>query len=150
MITLITPWRVNKWRKGPSQRVSNEKNDSIWWCNHVPAGPLFTKRTHVLPQDPAKCRSCEFGCYNYRIAQKCNSHLGSAAADVPVKSQSDWIRLNPKLAASRLHEILRQDVCPLTELRPRSWIHNDTVSPPVSESYRGEARKSKQMKLPIM
>ena len=32
-------------------------------------------------------------------------HLGSAAADVPVKFQSDWKSLNPNLAASRLHEI---------------------------------------------
>ena len=34
-------------------------------------------------------------------------HLGSSAAEVPAKFQSDWKSLNPNLAASRLHEILR-------------------------------------------
>ena len=33
---------------------------------------------------------------------------------VPVKLESDWINLNTNLAASRLHEILRQYVCPLS------------------------------------
>ena len=32
--------------------------------------------------------------------------IGSAAAEVPAKFQSDWKSLNPNLA-SRLHEILR-------------------------------------------
>ena len=32
---------------------------------------------------------------------------GTAAAEVPAKFQSDWKSLNPNLAASRLHEILR-------------------------------------------
>ena len=31
----------------------------------------------------------------------------SAVAQVPAKFQSDWKSLNPNLAASRLHEILR-------------------------------------------
>ena len=34
-------------------------------------------------------------------------HLGSAAAEVPVKFQSDWKSLNPNPVAERLHEILR-------------------------------------------
>ena len=38
---------------------------------------------------------------------KFDRHLGSAAAEVHVKLQSDWRSLNPNLAASRLHEILR-------------------------------------------
>ena len=90
----------------PSQRVSNEERDSMSWWHHVSAGPLFTKRADVLPQDLAQSRSRKFGCYNCRIARECNSHLGSVAADEP--GQSDWRRLNPNLAASRLHEISRQ------------------------------------------
>ena len=64
-------------------------------------------RTDVLPQDLVKSRSHEIGCCNYRIAIKFYRHLGSAAAEVPVKFQSDWKSVNPNLAASRLHEILR-------------------------------------------
>ena len=45
--------------------------------------------------------------YNNRIALKFDRYFGSAAAEVPVKFQSNWKSLNPNLAASRLHEILR-------------------------------------------
>ena len=41
-------------------------------------------------------------------------HLGSAAAEVPAKFQSDWKSLNPNLGASSLHEFLRLDVLPLS------------------------------------
>ena len=44
--------------------------------------------------------------YNDHIALKCDRHLGSAAAEMPVKFQSDWKSLNPNLATSSLHEIL--------------------------------------------
>ena len=37
---------------------------------------------------------------------KFNRYLGSGAADVPVKFQSDGNSLNPNLAVSRLREIL--------------------------------------------
>ena len=62
------------------------------------SGPLFTI---------VKSRSREIGCCNGRIALKFDRHLGSNAAEVPAKFQSDWKSLNPNLAASRLHEILR-------------------------------------------
>ena len=55
------------------------------------------------------------GCNNDRITLKFDRHLGSAAANVPVKLQSDWRSLTPNLAVSRLHEILRCDVLPLSE-----------------------------------
>ena len=41
------------------------------------------------------------------VALKFDRHLGSAAAEVPVKFQSYWESLNPNLAASRLHKVLR-------------------------------------------
>ena len=56
----------------------------------------FTKRKDVLPPNLMKYRSLEFG-----------RHLSSTAAEVPSKFPSDWKSLNPKLAASILHEILR-------------------------------------------
>ena len=78
------------------------------WNNtqHYPR-PLFTKRYYVLPINLMKSRSCEIECYNDRFALKFDRHLGSVAAEVPVKFQSNWKSLNPNLAASRLHEILR-------------------------------------------
>ena len=53
----------------------------------------------------SKSRSREIGCYDYRTALKFDRHLGSAAAEGPVKFQSDWKSLNPNLAISSLHEI---------------------------------------------
>ena len=44
-----------------------------------PPGPLFTKRTDVLPPN-LKSRSCEFGCYNDRIALKFDRPLGTTAS----------------------------------------------------------------------
>ena len=86
---------------------------------HYCLGCVFTKRTDVLPQDLVKTRSREIGCYNDHIALKFDRHLGSAAAEVPVEFQSDWNRQkNPNLVASRLHEILRWDVRPLSKQRP--------------------------------
>ena len=38
---------------------------------------------------------------------KVDRHVGSSAADVPVKFQSDLTILNTNLAASRLHEFLQ-------------------------------------------
>ena len=54
----------------------------------------------VLPLNLVKSRSHEIECYNGRMALEFDTHLGNAAAEVPVKSiQSDWKRLNPKLEA---------------------------------------------------
>ena len=69
--------------------------------------PLFTKRMDVSLQDLVKSRSREIGCYNGRIALKFDRYLGSGAAEVPVKFQSDWESPNLNLAIVRLHEILR-------------------------------------------
>ena len=71
------------------------------------AEPIFTRRTDPLPQDLVKSRSREIGCFNDRSALKFDMYLGSAAADVIVKFQSDFNSLNPNLGASRLHELLR-------------------------------------------
>ena len=76
-------------------------------CFRDVAGPLFTKRTNLLPQDRVTSRSRAIGCHDYRIALKFDRHLGSPRAEVPVKIQSDWKGVNPNLAASRLHGILR-------------------------------------------
>ena len=52
-------------------------------------------------------RSREIGCYNDSIALKFDRHLGSGAAEVPVKFQSNWRSLNTNLAVSSLREIWR-------------------------------------------
>ena len=53
-------------------------NKNIW-------GPIFTKRLDVLPPNLVKSRSREIGCCNDRITLNFDRHLGSAAAEVPVK-----------------------------------------------------------------
>ena len=51
---------------------------------------------------------------------KFDRHIGSTAAEVPVKFQSDRTILNTNLAASRHYEILRKDVFPDIETGPRA------------------------------
>ena len=58
----------------------------------------------VSPPNLVGSRSREIGCYNDRIVLEFDRHLDSAAAEVPVKFQSDWNSLKTNLAASRLHE----------------------------------------------
>ena len=60
-------------------------------------GPLFTKRTDVLPWDLVKSRSRQIGCYIDSIALKFERHLGSSAAEVLVKFWSDWKSLNQRV-----------------------------------------------------
>ena len=50
------------------------------------------------------------GTLNCRIALKFDRDIGSTAAEVPVKFQSDRTILNTNLAVSRLYEISRKDV----------------------------------------
>ena len=49
---------------------------------------------------------------------KFDGHIGSTAAEVPVKFQSDRTILNANLAASRLYEILRKNVFSDIETEP--------------------------------
>ena len=55
------------------------------WSLRISRGPLFTKRLDVLPTNIVKSRHREIQCYNDRTPLKFDSHLGSAAAEVPVK-----------------------------------------------------------------
>ena len=69
-------------------------------------GPLFTKRTDVLLQEPVKSRSRKIRVQTFPIALQFDRHHGSSAAEMPVKFLSDTI-ITTNLAASRLHEICR-------------------------------------------
>ena len=81
-------------------------------------------------QDLVKSRSHEIGTLNCRIALKFDRHIGSTAAEVPVKFQSDRTILNANLAASRLYEILRKDVFSDIETGPRAFDKLLTQSSP--------------------
>ena len=61
------------------------------------------------------CQIRFLGLYSLSGKISFDGHLGSAAAEVSVKFESDWKSLNPNLAASILDEILWQDVLPLSE-----------------------------------
>ena len=108
--TLIDMYFVEKWRFKSSQiyELVNvfATSPSVYIFPLHPVMSLFTKRYDVLPPNLGKSRSQEIGCYNDRIALKFDRHLGSSAVEMSVKFQSDRKGLNPKLAASRLHEIL--------------------------------------------
>ena len=87
-----------------------------------PFRPLFIKRVDVLSLDLVQCRSREIWFYINRIILKFDRHLGSAAADVPVKFQGDWTRLNPNLGASILHEISVRLVNRCPGERGQNWV----------------------------
>ena len=65
------------------------------------SGPLFTKRTDVLPKDPVNCRSREIRVYTFLIALKFDRHLSSRASELPVKCRSNRIMITSNHAASR-------------------------------------------------
>ena len=67
--------------------------------------PLASKTSYC--QISWSLRSPEIICFDDGIALKFDRHIGSTAADVPDKFQSDWKSLNLNLTASRLHEIFR-------------------------------------------
>ena len=75
--------------------------------------PLFTKWTDVLPQDLAKSRSGEIGCYSDRIALKFYRHLGNAVADVQVKFMSHW---KIPIRILRLRDLRLRDICGKTSI----------------------------------
>ena len=54
---------------------------------------------------------------------KFDRHIGSNAAEVPVKFQSDRTILDTNLATSRLNEILRKDVFSDIETGPRGLLY---------------------------
>ena len=68
-------------------------------------GPRLNIRKVVLSSDLVKSRSHEIDTLNCRIALTFDRHIGSNAAEVPVKFQSDRTILNTNLAATRFHEI---------------------------------------------
>ena len=76
----------------------------------------------VLPQDPVNSRSREIRVNTFLIALKFDVHLGSSAAEIPVKSKIDTIIMTTILAASRLREIWRPDR--LVNRGPMSFITN--------------------------
>ena len=63
---------------------------------------FIIKRSDVLPPNLVKPWSHEIGFYNDRIDLKFDRHLGSAAAEVPVKFEIDWKSLNSNLATSKI------------------------------------------------
>ena len=72
------------------------------------SGALFTKLTDALPQDLVKSRSREIRVYTFPIALKFERHLGSSAAEMPIKFQSDTIIITPTLMASRFTKFGRK------------------------------------------
>ena len=80
----------------------------VYWVpqSFPTSGPLFTKRTDVLPQDLVKSRSLEIWVQTFPITLK---------FERLVKFQSDMIITTFSLAASRLHEIWRKEVLSFSE-----------------------------------
>ena len=103
------------WFETLSRPLWRHCNDSGQWKTGIP---------HWWCDSPMHWRACvltpclEIGNLNYLIDLKFDGHIGSTAAEVTVKFQSDRTILNTNLAASRLHEILRQDVLSDIETGP--------------------------------
>ena len=127
----IHRWPLNFPHKGPVTRRMFPFGDVIMYIQkglrfgsislYGDAGPRLNIRKDVFSQDLVKSRSHEIGTLNCHIALKFDRHIGSNAAEVPVKFQSDRTILNTNLAASRLYEILRKDVFSDIETGPWCW-----------------------------
>ena len=79
---------VLRWEIPSLWKQINEKLNvsMVWVTGHSPTLCLFfIKWQDVLPPNLAKTWSREIGCYNHRMAQKFDKHLGNGAAEVPVK-----------------------------------------------------------------
>ena len=89
-----------------------------------------------------KSRSHEIGTLNLCIALKFDRHIGSTAAEVPVKFQSDQTFLNTNFAASRLNEILRKDIFsdietgPWSPLTMLTYLHAASSAHVVDSNWR--------------
>ena len=70
-------------------------------------GPRFNTRYDVLLCNLVKSRSRETDSLNCRITLKFDRHIGSTAADVPVKCQGDRIIVNTNLETLRDLKIRR-------------------------------------------
>ena len=82
-------------------------------------------RLDILSWDLVKTQSREIGSLNYCMALKFDRHIGSNAADAPVKFQSDWTVLNTNLAALRLHKILQKDA--LLDIETGLWFSSTSI-----------------------
>ena len=102
----------------------------IWWRIHSVCqwSVLGLDSGAWQPREVSKPRDRYFK-LSYRF--EIDRHIGSTAAEVPVKFQSDQTILNTNLAASRLYEILRKDVFSDIETGPWAllltlqWRHNE-------------------------
>ena len=74
---------------------------------------LYSLSRRISYHNISWTQSRDIGRYNDRIGLTFDRHLGGDATEVPVKFQNDCIY--PNLAASRLHDILRKYVRPLSE-----------------------------------
>ena len=103
-----------------------------------------------ISEKTSRCR--EIGSLNYRIALKFDRHVGSTAAEVPVKFQSDRTILHTNLAASRLCEILQLDVLSDIETSPRCWsfCSDDNVSKDLMMGVNIEEINNQQLWLSII
>ena len=65
----------------------------------------FTKRTDVLPHDLGKHWNCRIWILTFSITLKFDRHLGSTAAEMHVKFQSNMMIITSNLTALRLYEV---------------------------------------------
>ena len=80
---------------------------SVSWINKHTHTHTHIKRTAVLPQYLTKSQSRKIRVQIFPIGPIFERNLGSTAAEMPVKFQSDTIIITLNLAASRLREIWR-------------------------------------------
>ena len=80
---------------GPSSFIYNWQsviNHCITFAKttcHIAVRALFIKRSDILPPNLMKSRCREIGCYNELVVLEFDRHLGSSAAEVPVKFPSE-------------------------------------------------------------
>ena len=104
----------------PNDPLALSTAGSLRWRHMCVMASPITEHWAVLSWDRVKSRSREIGNLNYHGALRFDRYIGCSATDVPVKFQSDRTFLNTNLAASRLCQILQEDV--LLDIETGPWI----------------------------
>ena len=92
---------------GTTKQCTAEACTYFMWHAVFGPGPLLTKRTDSLLQNPLNLEAARLGFILFSIALKFDRHIGNSAAEMPVQFQSDTMIMTSNRATLRLHEIWR-------------------------------------------
>ena len=121
---IFSQWSSLRWHQFVKYFLVEEKGSYI--LHHEHHGLYSLSRWTSNWKISKSIEAMRFGYRLFPIALKFDRILGSSAAEMPVNLQNfqnGTVNKTPNITASRLHEILRYDACPLSEQRPNN-VHD--------------------------